>query len=154
MEYTSGLRLPDEPGLVWSAREVVLELDDRPHVLVRLEVRGDAFPQLNAQPFVRVAARRAYVESWFAQVAEDGTSIAGYFAVDGLPAEGLVEYGYGDRVVGRVPARFEPLNVEQLDRERLPTDVVVVNERFVKRKQSGKLEPEIRMPEPRGRAPR
>jgi hypothetical protein len=151
MEHTLSRRFPDEPGLAWSAREVLLDLDERPHLLVRLELQGDAFPHLDAQPFVRVAARRAYAESWFARVAEEGTSIAGYFAVDGLPAEGLVEYGYGDRVFGRVPAPFEPLRVKQLDRQRLPEDVVVVDERFLKRKRGGKLEPAIRMPEPRRR---
>jgi hypothetical protein len=144
----------DFPGrneLSWHAREVVRELDDRTHLLLRIRIRGGSFPQLDAPPFVRVLGRRRSVESWFAQVAEDGSSLSGYFPVDARILEGVVEYGYGSRVFGRVPAPFDPLEVERLERPRLPEDLVVVTEQFIRRKQAGRLPPDIRMPAPRRR---
>lgn len=147
----SSLEFPDRPELLWRASEVVRELDDRPHLLTRIQLLGGSFPQLDAQPFVRVLGRRTSVESWFAEVADDGASMSGYFPVDAPPAEGIVEYGYGSRVWGRIPGPFDPLKVEHLDRERLPRDLVLVTEQFIRRKKAGRLSPEIRKPEARRR---
>jgi hypothetical protein len=145
------LDFSDRPELSWQASEVVRELDDRPHLMTRIQLRGGSFPHLDAQPFVRVRGRRVSVESWFAEVADDQASLTGYFPVDASMADGVIEYGYGSRVFGRVPGPFDPLRVEHLDRDRLPRDLGLVTERFIRRKQAGRVPPEIRMPEPRRR---
>lgn len=140
---------PDRPDISWRAREIVREVDDRPHLLTRIELRGGSFPQLDAQPFVRVLGERTAVLSWFAHVADDNSSLNGYFPVDAPLDEGIIEYGYGSRVFGRIPERFDARRVERLDRERLPRDLIAVTEELVQSKREGRLQPEIRFPEPR-----
>jgi hypothetical protein len=143
----------DPPDLSWRAHEVVSELDDRPHLLTRIELRGGSFPQLDAPAFIRVLGRRTPVVSWFARVADDGSALSGYFPVDAPIDDGIIEYGYGSRVFGRIPAPFDARKVERLDSERLPKDLIPVTQRFIQRKEAGRLQPDIRMPEPRGRPP-
>ena len=119
------------PELTWRADEVVREIDDRPHLLARVEISGTYFPQRAAEPFVRVVVgRRRAVESWFAEVSDDNQHLRGYFPVD-LPRRGAIEFGYGHRVMGRLPGRFDAGAVTRLDRHRLPRDVVVVSARYV-----------------------
>lgn len=135
----------------WEAGEVVRELDDRPHLLLRIQILGASFPHLDAQPFVRLLGRRTLVESWFAMVAENKRSLSGYFGVDAPMVEGIIEYGYGSRVFGRIPAPFDPSKVKHLDRERLPADLVEVTEKYLRRKEAGRVQPDIRLPDPRRR---
>jgi hypothetical protein len=148
------LEFPARSELSWQAGEIVRELDDRPHLLTRIVLKGGSFPQLDAQPFIRVVGRREALESWFAEIADDGTSMSGYFAVDAPPTDGIIEYGYGSRVWGRIPGPFDPLKIERLERERLPQEVVPVTHRYIRRKQSGRVPPHIQMPEARRRRPR
>jgi hypothetical protein len=149
--FDGPLDSPDFSEITWDASEVVHELDDRPHLLLRIRLEGRAFPQLDAQPFVRVLGRRASAESWFARVAEDQTSLSGYFAVDGLRSAGMIEWGYGSSVWGRLAGRFDPRATRRLDRSRLPQDLVLATERFIQRKKAGRLPPRIHMPKSRPR---
>ena len=124
------------PELSWRAGETIVELDDRPHLLTRIELRGRSFPQLDAQPFLRIAGREEAFRSWFANVSEDGASFVGYFAVDALVAGGDLEYGYGNRVFGRVRG-FEPAKIQRLDKRRLPRGLVAVKDSDIQRRQAG-----------------
>ena len=121
------------PKLSWQADEAVLELDQRPHLLARVEIRGRHFAERDAQPFVRLADRHGGgVLSWFAEIDEEGACLNGYFAVDALNETAVVEYGYGNQVLGRLEG-IEPLRLDRLDRTRLPKDLVVVTEEVIER---------------------
>lgn len=124
------------PKLSWRASETVLELDNQPHLLTRIEIRGRAFPHMDAEPFVRIAGRRGGTLSWFANVADDGSSLSGYFAVDAFASGGILEYGYGNRVFERIKG-FEPGKIERLDKRKLPKDLVVVTDAYIQRKREG-----------------
>lgn len=149
--FREPFELRQSPDLSWRADEIVRQLDDRPHLLTRIEISGGAFPHMGAEPFVRVIRKGDMARSWFADVADDSTTLSGYFPVDLAPGEGVVEYGYGNRVFGRMGGRFDPRKIDRLDRDRLPRGLVVVTTEFIRRKESGNRPPKIRMPEPKNR---
>jgi hypothetical protein len=151
MDVHGPLDVPDRPEVSWQAGEVVRDLNDRPHLLTRIQLRGRSFPQLNAQPFVRVLGRRQSVESWFAEVADDQSSLTGYFAVNAPLAGAVIEWGYGSRVWGRITSPFDERNIQRLNRERLPRNLVPVTEQLIRRTQAGKASPKLRMPPRRRR---
>lgn len=105
--------------LQWRAKEVVRDLDDRPHLLTRLTLEGGGFPQRSAEPYVRVGRTR----SRFVLIDEDGQVAHAYFDRP-LPAEGVVEFGYGQQPFHRFPA-FDRTRVAGLDRDRLPAATVL-----------------------------
>lgn len=116
----------------WQAQEVVREINDRPHLLVRIDISGTYFPHRAPEPFVRIVVGKGQaVSSWFANVSDDNRRIVGYFQVD-LPQQGTLEFGYGNEVMGRLPAKFESKAVNRLDRKRVPKDVVVVSAKHLK----------------------
>jgi len=117
------------------AQEVVKEIDDRPHLLVRIEISGAYFPHRALEPFVKIVTSRGKAEtSWFADVSDDNRRLAGYFPTD-LPRQGTVEFGYGSAVLGRLRVKFESKAVTRLDRERLPEDVIEVSSKYLKARQ-------------------
>jgi hypothetical protein len=141
--------LPSSPDPEWRADEVLYELDDRDHLLTRIQIVGGSFPHMDAEPFVRVKGWRDSARSWFVDIAEDSTTMSAYFPVDAIPSDGVIEYGYGNRLFGRLARRFSARAVERLDRERLPRTVVVVTSNVLRRRESGRRPPKLRMPKPR-----
>lgn len=109
--------------LHWEARQVLRDLHQEPHLLIRVKLTGTFFPQRAEEPFVRVGE----VRSRFVEIAEDGQSISAYFD-EPVPPRGFVEFGYGDEVLLRVPRRFSLDAVRMLDPKRLPA-----NTRFLDR---------------------
>lgn len=128
--------LPDKLGeLSLRAQEVVKEIDDRPHLLVRIEIGDGYFPHRAPEPFVRIVRSKGKTEaSWFTAISDDNRRLMGYFSTD-LPRQGTVEFGYGSEVLGRLRVRFESKAVVRLDRERLSKDVVVVSAEYLKSKR-------------------
>jgi hypothetical protein len=126
---------PRQPELTWQAQEVVREVDRRPHLLVRVTVRGGSFPHRAMGPFLRIVEGDATVFPWFTEIAEDSTALVGYFATD-LPRGGTIEYVYPGEPPRRVPAQFSVEPVKRLERERLPRDVVEVTRKFLEAKRS------------------
>jgi hypothetical protein len=122
------------PELPFEAREVVKEIDDRPHLLVRIEISGGYFPHRAPEPFIRIITGKKVETSWFAEISEDNRSLVGYFPTN-LPRQGTVEFGYGDEVMGRLKLNFAAKNIARLDRKRLPKDVVVVSADLLKAKR-------------------
>ncbi len=122
------------PELPFEAREVVREIDKRPHLLVRIEISGGYFPHRALEPFIRIISGKKVEESWFADVTEDNRGLAGYFATD-LPRQGTLEFGYGSEVLGRLKLKFASNKVARLDRKRLPQDLVIVSANFLKAKR-------------------
>jgi hypothetical protein len=108
----------------WQAQEVVREIAGRPHLLLRVTIRGGYFPQRALVPWVRLAAGEAVpARAWFTEISDDSNELRGYFPTD-VSLDGTVEYGYGPQVYGRALDRFDAGAVTRLDRGRLPTDVI------------------------------
>lgn len=119
----------------WRAHEVITELDDRPHLLVRVEIAGPYFPHRAVDPYVRILrGERVVAESWFARVSDDNRRILAYFPTD-VPEGEVIEFGYEDDVMGRIRTAFGSGVVKRLERERLPEKVFEVTERYVKSKR-------------------
>ena len=132
--FTLNERLSVREGFRFTARpfETLLELFERPHLLVAIEVMGALFPHRDAEPFVRVANADGWgPRSWITRVAEDGSAITGYFATDARLDGGTLEFGYGDAVYGRIPS-FRA-GVEKLDRSALDVEPVVVTTDLIRR---------------------
>jgi hypothetical protein len=112
-------------------REALLDLNDSPHLLVAVEIRGAHFPQLDAEPFVRIAdAEGESARSWITQVEEDGSAFVGYFPVDALLNGKVLEFGYGDAVFGRMSA--SRLRTVKLDQADLPASTKVVTYELIR----------------------
>jgi hypothetical protein len=115
------------------AREVVKEFNDRPHLLVRIEVSGEYFPHRAPHPFIRIkAGPKKYFGDLFATVSPDNRKLIGYLPVH-IPKSGFIEFGYGSEIWGAVPIVFNAKSVERLDRKRLPKDIVIVDGKFMRR---------------------
>jgi len=109
--------------LRWEARLVVRDLNEEPHLLMRIKLTGTHFPQRALKPFVLVGK----VRSRFVSIADDGLSACAYFD-EPLQQGGRIEFGYGTEVLLRFPRAFEREGVELLDPKRLPS-----NTRFTER---------------------
>lgn len=124
---------PDD--LRWEVREIVRELDHRPHLLTRVEVTGRPFPIVDRPPFMRLIDGESTARAWFVDVVEDGSAVRGYFAV-GTEVRGTLEFGVGNDIVGRVDIEGRS-EIPHLDRERLPRNLVVVTPDFLAERLGG-----------------
>ncbi|MBD0333336.1 MAG: hypothetical protein ICV66_11845 [Chitinophagaceae bacterium] len=122
------------PQLPWQAHEVIRELDNRPHLLLRITIKGGYFAHRAPEPFIRIVSRGKIIQSWFAEISEDNSTLSGYFPTD-LPANGVIEYGYGSQVQGRLDRKFITKSVERLDRKKLPKETIVVSQKFLQTKR-------------------
>ncbi len=126
----------DRPhDLRWEAREIVRDLDDRPHLLTRVEVTGRPFPIVDRPPFMRLVDSGSAATAWFVDVAEDGSAVRGYFA-EGTEPRGTLEFGAGNDVVARIQIEGRR-EIPRLDRGRLPRNVVVVTPDFLAERLGG-----------------
>ncbi|MHC4692049.1 MAG: hypothetical protein ACYS67_04845 [Planctomycetota bacterium] len=125
-------KLPEYKAL---ATEVVRVLDDRPHLLVRIEVSGEHFPHRAPHPFVMVkVGEDEYYKDLFTEVSPDNHKLLGYLPVN-IPSKGVIVFGYGDEIWGRIPGEFDAASVTRLDRKRLPEKVVIVDDDFLRSKK-------------------
>lgn len=106
------------------ARQVVLDLYEKPHLLIRLKLTGTYFPHRALEPFVMVGK----VRSRFVEIVGDGLIANAYFD-EPLSRGGRVEFGYGREVMLRFPRVLDSDTVELLDPKRLPENTRLV-ERF------------------------
>jgi|GEM_PF-3355378 len=83
----------------WRAREVLREVGDRPHLLVRVDVTGPYFPERDSPPFVRFTIGRRHITALMTEIATDGHHLRAYFAADVNP-QGRIEFGYASQVLG------------------------------------------------------
>src|SRR5687768_2375784 len=84
------------------ADEVLREFGTRPHLLLRIAIRGDSFPQRALEPFARIDLQGKAVESLFTEVDEDERGMRAYFATD-VPLRGTMTVGYGTEVTAVIP---------------------------------------------------
>lgn len=105
---------PKELTVTVEAREVVRDLFEVPHLLVRLTITGPYFPHRAEEPFVAVGR----VRSKFVNISEDGLRADAYFDKP-LPKAGRVVFGHRDTIELIVPGRLQAADVVRLDHKRL-----------------------------------
>lgn len=118
-----------------TAREVIQVLNNKPHLLVRMEIRGEHFPHRAPHPFVHIKnGTNTYFHDYFSEVSPDNQKLIGYLPVD-LPTEGIIEFGYGEEIWGSIPEKGSQSSIKRLDRKRLPRDLIIVDADFVKNRK-------------------
>jgi hypothetical protein len=128
-------RMRKLPEYQAEAKEVVRVLNDLPHLLVRVEVRGETFPHRAAPAFVMIQmGEKEYFRDLFTEVSPDNQKLIGYLPVD-LPSGGSIVFGYGDEIWGTIPGEFNAEAVTRLDRARLPDNIVVVDREFMQHRK-------------------
>ena len=111
-------------------KEVVKVLNDKPHLLVCVEVSGEYFLHHDAPTFIRIKIRdEEYLSDLFTEVSPDNQKLLGYFPVN-LPVRIIIEFGYGEEIWGIISAESSTESVTRLNRERLPKGMVVGNDQF------------------------
>lgn len=124
------------PKFSWSAKEVIKEIDKKPHLLIRIEISGSHFPHRALEPFMKIRVNKEEImSSWFTDVSRDNSKLIGYFPID-LPSKGVIEFGYGNQVMGIVDEKIDFDVISHLDREQLPEKVVAVSVKYLKAKHS------------------
>jgi hypothetical protein len=108
--------------LHWEARLVVRDIDQEPHLFLRLKLTGTYFPQRAQIPFVAVGKVRARLII----IPEDGLSVRAYFD-EPLPLGGKIVFGYGPNALLRFSEPFNQEEVSMLDAKRLPTNIQNIN---------------------------
>ncbi len=102
--------------LRWEACLVVRDLNEEPHLFMRLKLTGTHFQERALEPFVVVGKTR----SRFVTISDDGLTARAYFDVQ-LPQGGRVEFGYGTDLLLRFPRAFDREEAALLDAKRLPS---------------------------------
>jgi hypothetical protein len=120
------------PDLLWRVFEVVKEINDGPHLLACIEISGTYFPHRAVEPFVRIIVSKELVVSClFTDVSPDNRSLVSYFPID-LPSQGMIEFGYGNQVMDKIPAKFSTELVTRLDQKKLSEKVIIVTNEYWK----------------------
>lgn len=101
-----------------TAEEVLREFGKRPHLILKLAVRGDAFPQRALEPFARLELERRTDDALFTEVDDDERGMRAYFPAD-VRLEGNLVVGYGDEVTAVIPLGRVRASVTRLDPQRI-----------------------------------
>lgn len=110
------IRLPESRRSIKAEiREVVRDVAQKPHVLVRVRLSGWHFPERAPEPFLMIGK----AVSRFVLIDPEGTAADAYFDVLPPPAE-RVSFGYGKIVSWDFDVVINPARAERLDRARLP----------------------------------
>lgn len=100
------------------AREVLRDVKDRPHLLLRFDVRGGHFPHRAIEPFARVDRDGKPIEAHMVEVDDDERGMRAYFATD-LPLLGNLTVGYGTDVSAAIPLASIGLEPQRLDEDQI-----------------------------------
>lgn len=120
MDVKQIVRLPDPRHDVRAElREVVREVDEQPHVFIRVRLSGWHFPERAPEPFVLIGN----VVSRFVVIGPGGETADAYFDVL-PPTARVMSFGYGRTVSWDFPVGVSARRLARLDRARLPAGVV------------------------------
>lgn len=98
--------------------EVLREVGTQPHLLLRVAIRGDSFPQRALEPFARLTLKRKVIESLFTEVDDDERGMRGYFPTD-VPLRGTLTVGYGSEVTAVIPLDRSRPRPARLDESKI-----------------------------------
>lgn len=120
MNITDIIRLPDpRKDVKVEIREVVRDVEEKPHVFIRVRLSGWHFPQRAPEPFLVIGKAL----SKFVLIDHEGTTADAYFDVR-PPAAKRVSFGYGNIISWDFDVTVDPKSIDSLDRVRLPQGFV------------------------------
>jgi hypothetical protein len=120
MDFEQIIRIP-EPVMKVKAevREVVHDVNNKPHVFIRVRLSGWHFPQRAPEPFMVIGR----VVSKFVLIGPGEAYADGYFDVR-PPRARQVSFGYGNTISWDFAVAVDPPKVPALDKKRLPKGVI------------------------------
>lgn len=98
-----------------TADEVLREVGTRPHLALRVAVRGGSFPLRALEPFARIGSTDKPVKALFAEIDDDERGMRAYFPTD-VPMRGTLTIGYGSEVTATIPldkVRLKPTRLDE-----------------------------------------
>ena len=101
-----------------TAEEVLREFGKRPHLILKIGVRGEAFPQRALEPFARIELDKKRDDALFTEVDDDERGMRAYFTSD-VRLDGNLVVGYGDEVTAVIPLDRLRATVTRLDPQRI-----------------------------------
>lgn len=115
-----------QPKYNIQTKEVVRVLNNQPHLLVRIIIKGGYFPFKSVDPLIRIETNKeTYSNNLFAEISPDNSKIIGYFPIN--IQSGTIEFGYEDEIWGSLPGKFNTESITRLDREKLPKNIVITD---------------------------
>lgn len=101
-----------------TADEVLREVGKRPHLTLRVAVRGGLFPLRALELFAHIGSEEKAVSALFAEVDDDERGMRAYFATD-VPMRGTLTVGYGSEVTATIPLDKVKLKPTRLDEAKI-----------------------------------
>jgi len=101
-----------------TADEVLREVGSRPHLTLRIAVRGESFPLRALELFARIGSTDKPVNALFAESDDDGRGMRAYFATN-VPMRGTLTVGYGSEVTATIPLDKVKLKPTRLDEAKI-----------------------------------
>ena len=114
MEFTYLRPVP----LQITADEVLREFGTRPHLLLRIAIRGDSFPLRALEPAARIAVRGKVFDALFTEADEDERGMRAYVATD-VPLAGTLTVGYATEVTAVIPLTRTRPRPMRLDKSKI-----------------------------------
>lgn len=97
------------------AVEILKDIGEKPHMLLRISIRGGHFPHRNAPAFARIQDKENLFEALYCEIDYDESGFRAYFPTD-IPLNGILSVGFENDIV----AEFE---LERLKMELLKLEV-------------------------------
>jgi hypothetical protein len=120
MNTTEIIRLPDpRKDVKIELREVVRDVEGKPHIFVRVRLSGWHFPERALEPFMVIGN----TVSKFVIIGSEGATADAYFDVR-VPTAKRVTFGYGKTVSWDFDVPVVSSRIDRLDRARLEKGVV------------------------------
>lgn len=101
-----------------TADEVLREVGKRPHLTLRIGVRGGSFPLRALELFASIGSTDKPVQALFAEIDDDERGMRAYFATD-VPMRGTLTIGYGSEVTATIPLDKMKLKPTRLNEAKI-----------------------------------
>ncbi|MEP7148457.1 MAG: hypothetical protein ABI857_06195 [Acidobacteriota bacterium] len=101
-----------------TADEVLRGVGKRPHLTLRIAIRGGLFPLRALELFARIGSTDRPVRALLAEVDDDERGMRAYFATD-VPMRGTLTVGYGSEVTATIPLDKVKLKPTRLDEAKI-----------------------------------
>lgn len=100
------------------AAEILKEIGEQPHLLLRISMRGGYFPHRNAGAFARIKERQMTFDALYCEIDDDERGFRAYFATD-VPLYGTLSVGFENVVTAEFDLEQLQLQPKSLDEERI-----------------------------------
>jgi hypothetical protein len=105
-----------------NAAEILKDIGERPHMLLRISIRGGHFPHRDAAAFARLQqGRRRAIEALYCEIDDDEAGFRAYFPTD-VPLAGTLLVGFANDVVAAFELERVQLEPQKLDEGRIETE--------------------------------